>query len=86
MNIAHADPNVISSVIDMSGTHIQKGHTLIVRNDVYTHLEDCTKGKWALRVWRISHSLKNITLSFIVVILSRPTFGCLFRLLYVWSE
>jgi hypothetical protein len=45
MNIAHADPSVISSVIDMSGTNIQKGQTLIVRNDVYTHLENCTKGK-----------------------------------------
>ena len=29
MNIAHADTNVISSVIYMSGTNIQKGQTLI---------------------------------------------------------
>jgi len=45
MNIAHFDPNVNYSVTEMSGTNIQKGQTLIVRNDVYTHLENCTKGK-----------------------------------------
>jgi hypothetical protein len=45
MNIAHADPNVVSSVIYMSGANTQKGQTLIVRNDVYTHLDNSTKGK-----------------------------------------
>ena len=68
MNIAHFDS--MWTVLEMSGTHIPRGQTLIVRNDVYTQLENCTKGKWALRVWRISNSLKKITLSFIVVILS----------------
>ena len=57
MNIAHLVPNVNSSVIEMSGTHI-----LIVRYDVNTHLEIRSRSKWAPRLWRISRSLKKIAL------------------------
>ena len=41
----------------MSGTNI-----LIVRYDVNTHLKIGSRNKWALRLWRISRSLKKITL------------------------